>query len=106
VERKSEQGVPRRVDLPSLEEVLSLTTSLFREVEEHTLAGSWMVGVHEGILLIFSQRLELFYRARVPLDPTTRRASISTVLSALFVIIMGEYPVFACAPMWPTMIWR
>jgi hypothetical protein len=51
---------------------------------------AWLVGVYEGSLYIFTQRLELLYCAQVPLDPTTRRPSITSVLGPIYKVIVGE----------------
>jgi uncharacterized protein YdaU (DUF1376 family) len=77
-------------DFPSLGQVLPLSTESFSEVPTHSLESAWLVGVHEGVLYIFTQRLELLYCARVPLDPTTRRPSMTSVLGSIYTAIVGE----------------
>jgi hypothetical protein len=77
-------------DFPSIEQVVSLSTDSFQEIPEHSLESAWLVGVHEGVLYIFTQRLLLFYRAQVPLDPTTRRPSMASVLGPIYRVVVGE----------------
>jgi hypothetical protein len=77
-------------EFPSIEQVVSLSTVSFQEIPKHSLESAWLVGVHEGVLYIFTQRLELFYRAQVPLDPTTRRPSMASVLGPIYKVVVGE----------------
>lgn len=77
-------------DFPSIEQVVYLSTDSFQDTPMHSLASAWLVGVHEGVLYIFTQRLELFYRAQVPLDPTTRRPSMASVLGPIYKVVVGE----------------